>query len=108
MPTSAGDGSSTAGRTLPIRGKLHDLALSALWRPYGRSAEIHRRGTLAVQLFRFVVTPTPAKAPRRAHNTPSHQCAPSLATALPAGLPACSRPAIRSTQLHSECYTGAV
>jgi hypothetical protein len=87
---------------LTLRAKLFDLVLPGLWGGHGHGAEIHWRGTHAVQLLRFVITTQPAADRGRAPRTPSRTCASSPATASLAQSIACCRPNTGFALLHAE------
>src|ERR1035438_3747148 len=94
-------GKEASSENLGGKSSPFPFALPTLRLGYGRSGETHRRGSLAVQLLRFLITLQPAIVPRRAYCRPSASCVPPPSTLLSAGLVTPFRWDTRSALLHS-------
>ena len=74
LPTVAGDGYAPTIRTVKWRLQSIYVALPTLRRGHGCNPKAHSRGSLAVQLLRFLITPPRVAVPRRAASAPANSC----------------------------------
>ena len=104
MPAVAGNAHARTAGVSQLQRKPFDLALPTLRRANGRSAETHRRGSLAVRLLRFVITPRPAEVQRRANGTLADLCVRLPSTALPIAAMGPRRPVPPPSQPRSHIF----